>query len=148
MKQANSVTPRVGQANHRSAGMTLIEIVLVVGLLGLLLSLAMPTYQGYLERGHRVEAIRLLLTAAACQERQRARKGTFDTTRCAGHFDNEFYRLIIEPEGQSSSNEFVLIAKPLARQQHDICGNLSLDQSGTQGISGPQDRLQKCWSGR
>ncbi len=144
MKPANSI----GQVNHRSAGMTLIEVVLVVGLLGLLLSLAMPSYQSYLLRGHRVEAIRLLLAAAACQERHRARRGTFDTTRCVGNSDDEFYRLTIEPEGQSSSSEFVLIAEPLARQQHDICGSLSLDQSGTQGISGPPDSLQKCWAGR
>ena len=143
MKQANSV-----DNINRSGGMTLIEVVLVAGLLGLLLSLAMPTYQSYLERGHRVEAIRLLLTAAACQERQRARRGAFDTTRCAGSSDNKFYRLITEPQGQSVSNEFVLIAKPLARQQNDICGSLSLDQSGTRGISGPEDKLQKCWAGR
>jgi Tfp pilus assembly protein PilE len=95
-----------------------------------------------------VEAIRLLLTAAACQERHRARTGAYDTTRCAGNSGNEFYHLIIEPEDQPSSSEFVLIAEPLARQQHDICGILSLDQSGTQGISGPEDRLQKCWAGR
>ncbi len=138
----------IGQANYRSAGMTLVEVVLVVALLGLLLSIAMPSYQGYLERGHRVEAIRLLLTAAACQERHRARSGVFDTTRCAGSSDNEFYRLNIEPAGQTSSSEFVLIAEPLARQRHDICGSLSLDQSGTQGISGPEDKLQKCWAGR
>ena len=148
MKQVNSIESRVGKAHHRSAGMTLVEIVLVVGLLGMLLSIAMPTYQGFLERGHRVEAIRLLLAAAACQERQRARRGTFDTTRCAGQSNNEFYRLIIEPEGQTSSSEFMLIAEPLERQRHDICGSLSLDQSGTQGISGPQNRLRKCWAGR
>ncbi len=114
MKQANSITPGLGQANHRWAGMTLVEIVLVVGLLGLLLSFAMPTYQGYLERGHRVEAIRLLLAAAACQERQRARRGTFDTTRCAGHSNKEFYRLTIEPEGQSSSDVLseVILSNP------------------------------------
>ncbi len=148
MKQVNSIESRVGKAHHSSAGMTLVEIVLVVGLLGMLLSIAMPTYQGFLERGHRVEAIRLLLAAAACQERQRARRGTFDTTRCAGQSNNEFYRLIIEPEGQTSSSEFMLIAEPLERQRHDICGSLSLDQSGTQGISGPQNRLRKCWAGR
>ena len=132
----------------KQAGMTLIEVVLVAGLLALLLSLAMPAYQSYLLRGHRVEAIRLLLAAAACQERHRARTGAFDTTRCTGNSDNEFYRLVIEPEGQSSSTEFLLIAEPIDRQQHDICGNLSLDQSGTQGISGPQDKLHKCWAGR
>jgi type IV pilus assembly protein PilE len=144
MKLANSN----GEASHRSAGMTLIEIVLVVGLLGLLLSLAMPSYQSYLLRGHRVEAIRLLLTAAACQERHRARTGAYDTTRCAGNSGNEFYHLIIEPEDQPSSSEFVLIAEPLNGQQHDFCGSLSLDQSGTQGISGPEEKLHKCWAGR
>ena len=133
---------------NRLTGFTLVEVVLVVGLLGLLLSIAMPSYQGYLERGHRVEAIRLLLTAAACQERHRARMGAFDTTRCRGNSDNEFYRLVVEPKGQSFSNEFVLIAEPLDRQKRDICGSLSLDHSGTQGISGPEDKLQKCWAGR
>ena len=131
-----------------SAGLTLVELVLVVGLLGLMLSLATPTYQRYLERGHRVEAIQLLLTATACQERHRARKGAYDTTRCAGNSGNEFYRLIIAPEGVTSSSEYMLIAEPLERQKHDICGSLSLDQSGTRGISGPEDKLQKCWAGR
>jgi type IV pilus assembly protein PilE len=147
MKQARW-NCRLGKPQHRSAGMTLIEVVLVVGLLGLLMSLAMPSYQSYLLRGHRVEAIRLLLTAAACQERHRARTGAYDTTRCAGKSGNEFYRLIIEPEGQPSSSEFILLAEPLPRQQRDICGSLSLDQSGTQGIGGPEDKLQKCWAGR
>ena len=48
-----------------SKGFTLIEILLVVALLGLLLSFALPYYQGYLERGHRVEAIQMLTSAAA-----------------------------------------------------------------------------------
>jgi type IV pilus assembly protein PilE len=144
MKQTNSID----QVNNRSAGMTLVEVVLVVGLLGLMLSIAMPSYQSYLQRGHRVEAIRLLLEAAACQERHRALVGAFDTTRCTGNSDNKFYRLTIEPEGQTSSSEFVLLAEPLERQQGDICGSLSLDQSGTQRISGPQGNLQKCWAAR
>jgi type IV pilus assembly protein PilE len=129
------------------AGMTLIEIILVVGLLALLLSLALPNYQAYLERGRRVDAVRLLLTAAACQERHRARKGSFDTTRCGGSSSNEFYQLSIEPAGQTSSHSFVLTAEPINQQQHDICGSFSLDQSGTQGISGPAEKLRKCWAG-
>jgi type IV pilus assembly protein PilE len=133
---------------YRAAGMTLIEIVMVVALLGILLSIAMPSYQRYVERGHRVEAIQLLLAAAACQERHRAATGYFDTTRCAGSSGGEYYRLLIEPEARTSSTEFTLIAEPLERQKRDICGSLKLDQSGTRGISGEQGRLQKCWSGR
>ena len=136
------ITPMV-----TSTGMTLIEIVLVVCLLALLLSLALPSYQAYLERGRRVDAVRLLLTAAACQERHRARTGSFDTTRCAASSSNEFYQLTIEPVGQPSSNYFVLTADPINGQQNDICGSFSLDQSGTQGISGPAEKLRKCWAG-
>ncbi len=144
MKYANHTL----RPSNRSAGLTLIELVLVVGLLGLLLSMAMPSYQGYLLRGHRVEAIRLLLEAAACQERHRARTGFFDTSRCMDNSDSKFYHLVIEPEGQPESNGFVLIAQALDGQQQDICGNFSLDQSGTRGISGPQDKLHRCWAGR
>ena len=129
-------------------GFSLVEITLVVAMLGLMLSFAIPSYQGYLVRGHRVDAIRLLLTAAACQHRYRARHGTYNTTRCTEHSAGDSYRLSIEPEGQPSSTEFVLIAEPLKRQRSDICASLSLDQSGTRGISGPQDQLQKCWAGR
>ena len=138
---------RLGTPNFVSAGMTLIEIVLVVCLLAVLLSIAMPSYQAYLERGRRVDAVRLLLTAAACQERHRARKGSFDTTRCAGTSGNKFYQLTIEPAGQPSSDVFILLAEPVNQQRDDICGSFSLDQSGTQGISGPEEKLRKCWAG-
>ena len=108
-----------------AAGMTLIEIVMVVAMLGILLSIAMPSYQRYVERGHRVEAIQVLLAAAACQERHRAATGFFDTTRCAGSSGGEYYRLLIEPEAQTSSTEYTLIAEPLDRQKNEISAEVS-----------------------
>lgn len=131
-----------------SKGFTLIEILLVVALLGLLLSFALPYYQGYLERGHRVEAIRMLTSAAACQERHRAQTGAYDTTRCTGTSKNVRYQLSIEPEANSSSIEYTLTAEPLMNQKNDRCGSLSLDQSGARTISGAEENLWKCWSGR
>ena len=129
-------------------GFTLIEILIVVALLGLLLSLALPYYQGYVERGNRVEAIRLLTSAAACQERHRAQAGSYDTTRCANSSGSQHYRLSIEPEADTSSIAFTLIAEPLAQQKNDYCGSFSLDQAGTRTISGASENLWRCWSGR
>jgi len=128
-------------------GMTVIEIVVAVALVGILLSLAVPSYQRYLERGHRSEAVRMLLIASACQERQRARNGVFDASRCTAS-NNQHYRLVIETDEQQSPAGFMLLAQPRGGQLNDICGTLSLDQSGSRGISGPQDRLLKCWGGR
>ncbi len=130
------------------AGFTLIEILIVVVLLGILLSLALPSYQRYLQRGHRVEAIRMLTSAAACQERHRARTGAYDTTRCTSFADNHHYRLSIEPDANTSSMGFTLIAEPLMQREDDICGSLSLDQAGARAISGAHKNLWKCWSGR
>lgn len=129
-------------------GFTLIEILLVVSLIGLLLSFALPSYQRYLERSYRTQAIRMLTEAAACQERHRARTGVYDTTRCHSAAKDEHYRLLIEPKSESSSLEFTLIAEPLLRRKEDYCGSLSLDQSGLRSISGAEKNRWKCWSGR
>jgi type IV pilus assembly protein PilE len=129
-------------------GFTLIEILIVVALLGILLSLALPSYQSFLERSHRVEAIRMLTSAAACQERHRARAGAYDTTRCTRFADQQHYRLSIEPKANTASMVFTLIADPLKRRKSDLCGSLILDQSGARAISGAKDNLWKCWSGR
>lgn len=133
---------------NESSGFTLIEILIVVALLGLLLSLALPSYQHYLQRGQRTEAIRMLTTAAACLERHRARSGAYDTTQCTRFTDNKHYQLSIKPQGDTSSMSFVLIAKPMKFFKNDYCGNLSLDQTGKRAISGKPENLWKCWSGR
>ena len=129
-------------------GFTLIEILLVVSLIGLLLSFALPSYQRYLERSYRTQAIRMLTEAAACQERHRARTGAYDTTRCHSAAKDEHYRLLIKPKAESSSLEFTLIAEPRLRRKEDYCGSLSLDQSGLRSISGAEKNRWKCWSGR
>lgn len=129
-------------------GFTLIEILIVVALLGLLLSLALPSYHRYLQRAHRTEAIRMLTTAAACHERHRARTGAYDTTRCISFPDIHHYRLSIEPADITSSTIFTLTAIPIINKKNDDCGSLSLDQAGRRAISGKTENLWRCWSGR
>jgi len=132
----------------QTRGFSLLEILVVVALVALLLSIALPQYQSYLERGYRVEAIRMLTSAAACQERHRARTGAYDPARCGGSNSNDHYRLYFEQEENSSSTGFTLTAEPVRQRTNDKCGSLSLDQAGTRGISGPAGNLSKCWSGR
>lgn len=129
-------------------GFTLIEILLVVALLGVLFSIALPQYQRYLERGYRTEAIGMLTGAATCLERHRARTGVYDTTRCINAPENGHYRLSVEPAETTSSNIFMLTATPIEQAGNDDCGSLSLDQAGLRAISGPEHRLWGCWSGR
>ena len=129
-------------------GVTLIEILVVVALVALLLGLAVPAYQQYLQRGHRVEAARALYTVAACQERVRARRGRYDTTHCGGDADTEHYRVTITPPGQTSVAFYTAIAVPKNPTEEDPCGSLALDQAGARRISGDPARTAACWAGR
>ena len=130
------------------SGFSLVEILLAIGLLAILFSLALPQYMSYMQRGQRVEAIRILTASAACQERHRASSGSYDTTRCIGESEGEHYQLSIQPAASVSSDTYTLIAEPVNLAGNETCGSLSLNQAGTRAISGPDQNLQKCWSGR
>jgi type IV pilus assembly protein PilE len=112
----------------------------------ILLGIALPSYQRFIQRGHRAEAVRLMLTAAACQERIRARSGAYDTTRCGEN--GAQYRLRFEPSDDSATLEYTLLAEPRSPRADDLCGTLTLSQAGTRGISGEPSAIAACWSGR
>lgn len=129
-------------------GLTLVEIVVVVAIAAILLAVAVPSYQRYLQRGHRADAIRGLMEVATCQERVRSEQGFYDTGRCLDHSETDFYRLRIEPLAQAQSLVYRIVASPLKHDRNDYCGDLSLDQAGVRGISGDADQLLACWGGR
>jgi type IV pilus assembly protein PilE len=131
----------------RIAGFTLIEVVIAVAVVAILLALAVPGYQRYLQRADRAEAVRALLAAAACQERVRAAGGYYDTGRCLDALDSEAWRFRFEPPGDDVALAFTVVAEPLRTRAGDTCGSLSLDQAGTRAISG-EGAIGDCWGGR
>jgi len=137
----------VASKKIKITGFSLLELVIVLAVIGVLLTLAIPSYQRYTQRAHRVEAIRMMLAIADCQERVRASTGFYDTSSCGEGFDSDSHELRIEPPGNVASLEFTIIAQ-LRQGSEDACGNLSLNQAGTRGISGNQAVATKCWGGR
>ena len=129
-------------------GFTLLELVFALAVIAVLLALAVPTYQRYVQRGERAEAVRLLLAAAACQERVRAQGGYYDTSRCLEGVAASAYAFRIEPPDDPASLAFTLVAEPKQARGDDPCGSLSLDQAGTRGIGGSAEKLAACWGGR
>ena len=129
-------------------GFTMLELVTALAIVAVLLALAVPGYQRYLQRAERAEALRALLAAAACQERVRAQGGYYDTSRCLDHGALAAYTIRIEPPDNDSALTFTLLAEPIKPRAGDPCGSLSLNQAGTRGISGDAGALAACWGGR
>jgi len=61
----------------KSAGMTLIELMIVVAILALLAAIAVPSYRQYVLRANRTEATTALLQLAAAQEKFYLQNNTY-----------------------------------------------------------------------
>jgi type IV pilus assembly protein PilE len=61
-------------------GMTLIELMAVVIIVGILAAVAIPMYTGYMVRARRADAKTSLEQLRAAQEMRRAEKGSYETS--------------------------------------------------------------------
>lgn len=82
-----------------AAGVTLMELMLVVAIVGLLAIIGVPTYRQYMMRTHRTEAKSALLRIAADQERFYLQNNRYATT---------FVELNTFPGGVSENSVYTL----------------------------------------
>jgi type IV pilus assembly protein PilE len=66
-----------------SRGFTLIEVMIVVAIIGVLASIAIPSYQQYVMRGNRAEAKNALLALAQRLEQNYTLSGSYATDQAA-----------------------------------------------------------------
>ena len=62
---------------EKEKGLTLIELLIVIIIVGILAAIAIPTYRGYMQRARRADAKTALEQVRAAQEMWRAEKGSF-----------------------------------------------------------------------
>lgn len=134
-------------------GFSLIELMTVLLITGLLLTLAWPSYQSHVRRGHRVEAATALMEAQHFMERYYAVQGRYTTaTGLAPALPVRLqtvpaqgavrYRLRLEAV---EAGKYTLRADPEPALAADDCGSLKLASTGAKGRTGSGLTAQQCW---
>jgi type IV pilus assembly protein PilE len=142
--------PRLRRA-RRAHGFTLIELMITVVIVAILAAIAYPSYTQYVVRSNRSAAQSYILGVANQQEqynldaRQYATSMTMlNATAPAAVSQN--YNVTVTANNAATPPTYTVTATPIGTQlAHDTqCLNLTVDQTGTKGISGPGP-LTNCW---
>lgn len=125
-------------------GFTLIEIMIVIAIIGLVLTLSLPSLTEYLKKPHRSEIAVLLTEQAQQLERHYSKAGVY-TGAADLSAGNEYYS--ITPTLTDTGFSLTATPKVDGLMAADKCGSFTLDQTGAIGVSGQAEGVtaKDCW---
>lgn len=129
-------------------GFTLIEVMIVVAIVGLLATIALPSYREYVLRGNRTEGQALLMDAAARQERFYAQNTSYvtsNTDRSKLQVNETKYARLYDLSVGTSSGDGGYTLTASQKFGDTACGNLTLNARGDKGRSGSGKSTDECW---
>jgi type IV pilus assembly protein PilE len=136
-------------SSKASHGFTLIELMIVVAIVAILASIALPSYQEYVARGRRAEVKAALLEGAQWMERHYSENYRFDQNS-AGTAITTLYPANLSQVPRDSGGAYSIAVSASATRTftltatrvvggpmaNDKCGNFTIDQLGVRANPG------------
>lgn len=139
----------------QSKGFTLIELMITVAIVGILASVAYPSYVEYVMRGKRADAKAVLLENAQFLERNFTEANSYSKTAGGANISLPISQsprsgtkaYDIGFSGSVAAASYTLQAKPTGAQASDKCGTLTLNHLGQQGVKDASTGMTaaNCW---
>ena len=140
------------KSRTRSAGFTLVELMVTLGIIAIVAAVAYPAYQGYSTTGRRPVSKVALSQIAMAQEKFFSNNNTYaDQISSLPGFgtsdpfitEGGYYSISVAAgPTESITTSFKLTATPQGGQAGDSCTELTLDSTGAKGGTPSKD---ECW---
>lgn len=146
------------KAVTKQLGMTLIELLIAISIIGILSAIAYPSYQEHVLKSHRAAVMSDMVKIQLELERHRTETGSYDfsivnntTGSCNASVgcqnETDRYKLSIT-SGASGINLYTIKATPQAKlgQTKDKCGTLSMNAGSVGTAEKNSTNVDGCWN--
>jgi type IV pilus assembly protein PilE len=138
----------------KQSGITLVELLIVVVILGILAAIAYPSYRDQVRRSNRSEAKIALEQKAQAMEKCFTRSMDFTSAACNPAratitTPGGFYSVGIDPGLATTATAFRLLATPQGGQATDTqCASFTIDETGLRiaRTSASAVSTAECWA--